>query len=61
MGWRHSTRINVGFCRSGIVNVEFSAEKLYEGFVKSILDCFPDESDDDSWLSEIESIVQEYE
>lgn len=44
-----------------IVNVEFSAEKLYEGFVKSILDCFPDESDDDSWLSEIESIVQEYE
>ena len=44
-----------------IVNDKFSAENLYDGFVKSISACFSDESDDDSLMNEIESIVQEYE
>ena len=43
-----------------IIDENFSDERLYEIFTKSILEFFPNE-DNDSWLAEIEDIVREYE
>ena len=41
----------------GLLNEKFNEEKLYAGFVEH----FPTLGPSDSWLSEIEDIVKEYE
>ena len=46
---------------TNVVNEKFSAEKLHERFVDSILQCLPEDEDNESWMNEIESIINEYE